>query len=425
MKKNIILKITVLFVLSVAIIISIISIYQRNGENNVIDITLKSDGTGNFSTLKSALESTKGASAKKQYVIHIYEGDYDVFNGYSKINISDVNFVGPRLKDYVSIVGEGDYKKIKLIGRLDSTIYDIATQNRVSPLNLSSINNIENVTVIGKNTRYSIHDDFNTPGLKAKRKYKNVLVYKESGNGLTPAYGAGSRNGAYYEFDNFIAISEIGTPFALHNFSKLTDKCVFKLNKVECHNLSSKDKVPLQSKFSIEFPSEMSNTKDELIMTDCYIPDGIYSFAHMDKYGMNKTGQIDFVIKGGGNTIAPNLIQSSDVGQYYIEFNEEVTRHIANSKIVKGQPLKSVGDGKVAPMTASDSSNSFIGVALTDTLVGEEVVTRYKGYLHISDTSLSKINIGDKIGIVNGSLAVVTSGDHIGECTVADYILLH
>lgn len=393
-------------------------------QSNIIDITVKADGTGQFKTLRSALEQTNDSSAEKQYNIHIYEGDYNVFSDYTIDEIINPCFSGLRLRDYVNICGEGDYKKIRLIGRLDNSIAN-EVSIRVSTLNLSSINNVENITVIGKNTRYAIHDDANTLGLKAKRKYKNVFAYKEAGNGLAPAYGAGCQNGAYYEFDNFIATSEMGTPFSLHNFSNFTEKSTFILNNVQCYNLGMGRVDSPRYNFSIEFPNEMSNTNDDIVMNGCYIPNGIYSFADMSAYGVNKTGQIDFSIKGNGNTIAPNLIENYDGKQYFIDFDEETTYYTASSKIVKGQPVKLSRDGKAIPMVDDDSNASFVGVALTDASVNEKVAIRHNGYLQPSDTSLTGISVGDKIGVVNGSLAIVTSEDYIGKCTLPNYILLN
>lgn len=389
-------------------------------------ITVKKDGSGDYTNLRAALDfANSKASKSSQYSIEMYEGDYDVFSNYTLAEIQNTSFFGPMLNDYVHLMGVGDFRKIRLIGRLDSATVDSASQNRVSPLNMKSLCNVENVTVIGRNTRYAIHDDYNTAGIPARRNYKNVHAYKEAGNGQAAAYGAGCLSGAIYEFDNFIATSEIGTPFSLHNLNNFTNRCKFVINRLECHNIGMSSASDPRYKFSVDFPSEMSNTNDEIIMTGCYIPDGIHSRADTGQFGFNTTGQIDFTIKGYGNTIAPNLITHSDGGQYYIDFNEEVTRHIASAAITKGQPLKFSERGKVVPMSSSDSSVLFMGVALTDALAGEEVVIKYKGYLHKNDTQLTNFVVGDKIGISNGSLEVVTNGDTIGKCILVDYILLN
>lgn len=168
-------------------------------------ITLKSDGTGDFTTLRSAVDSiTDADSDTKPYEIHVYPGTYNTLEGYSDAEIrsadigggyTDQSMVGVKLTDGISLIGIGDAESIVLTAELDTLSYPLSVRGNISTLNLKGTCRVENVTIKAKNLRYCVHDDFEYPK-RYTRVIKNcILIPVGRALSYNPAttYGAGIR----------------------------------------------------------------------------------------------------------------------------------------------------------------------------------------------------------------------------------------
>ena len=111
-----------------------------------------------------------------------------------------------------------------------------------------------------------------------------------------------------------------------------------------------------------------------------------------------------FKIKGLGNSYNPIV---TPVGfKYELDETEKLINSSATT-ILKGTPVKKYTFTKVVPMVNGDLSELFYGIALEDILPNAKGIIQRKGYISNNVLGLT-VSTGDKIGVVNGLLAVVT-----------------
>ncbi len=138
----------------------------RNGkilEDNYIVKTVKANGTGDYSTIASALAGITDATVNKQYKILIYSGTY--------------NEVHLQTKDYVHLYGKD--KNTCIINGAYPDETPIATMVANSTIEWSGkICDIKNLTIEITNGRYTIHDDADYNGTKTLEN----CILKHNGN---------------------------------------------------------------------------------------------------------------------------------------------------------------------------------------------------------------------------------------------------
>ncbi len=169
-------------------------------------IKVKQDGTGDYTTLRAALDAI-GIQANhltNPYRVELYPGTYNVFDDYTDeeilattVPMNDNSFVGPKLLNGVSLIGIGQPHEIILYGELDTTKFNSDIRAQLSTLNIQGSNTIENLTIIGKNTRYAVHDDFGSPqGIYTNRVVRNC-IFRGYNVAYDPhhTYGAGMPDG--------------------------------------------------------------------------------------------------------------------------------------------------------------------------------------------------------------------------------------
>lgn len=393
--------------------------------DKTVYIDVNPDGSGNLTSFRAAIDNITDSSVSKPYVIRLHEGTCNITDYYTPSEIADTNFNGPMLPDYVSIIGIGDRSKIIIQCILNSS-YDSATMSRVSALNVRSVSDLRNITIIGQDTRYALHDDWNTTGLAAVRNIIDCILIKKigTGGGLPPAYGAGCKSGASYNFEGTQFISERGYAFSLHNNRGFTAPCRHKAKN--CRFINTAIGAAGRYAHSIEILSEHSGTADTFELIGCYLSHGINNASHDGTFsgGLNTEGTIDFTITGYGNTIAPNTIYNTDGVQHVIEFCEETERQTAITTISRGTPIKYSSRGYIQAMASGDNALLFAGIAWITVAANVDCVVKKKGYIAGADVGLPSIAIGDKVGIVNGQLSIVTSGDYIGYCKFPGFVYL-
>jgi hypothetical protein len=166
-----------------------------------------------------------------------------------------------------------------------------------------------------------------------------------------------------------------------------------------------------------------SGQTDRVIMKGC----GFTGYISIIEELGNGVG-IDFKFDGYSNQKNTYGFSYTSSNNYLknLAFEDEVytVLNLSGSSISSKGIVKITGINQVSVMTTSDTAVRFYGVALEAIANGSYGKVRVAGYIRLSDTNLSTANIGDKIGIVSGALAVITSGDYIGICDVSDYIRL-
>ena len=166
-------------------------------------ISVAADGSGDYTTIRAAIDSITDNNAYNKYVIEVHEGIYNVFDDYTIDEITNTDFKGAFVNDGVSIVGVGNKDKIILYGELPLTI-DASKRNDISTLNMGGTCAIKNLTIHSKNMRYCIHDDFGAMKYQINEKRLEDLVligenlaYRVSINGVdhnSMTFGAGGGN---------------------------------------------------------------------------------------------------------------------------------------------------------------------------------------------------------------------------------------
>ena len=179
-----------------------------------ITITVDANGNGDYTSLRSAIESITDSSQRKQYRVEIFPGTYDLRQDYNSTEISASGFVGLKIPDHVSLVGVGgkEITEITWDGSEDVPASEIST------LNLQNVCSLFGLTVSANNIRYAVHDDYATTGARNVRVVENCDFVGTNLEHLQ-VYGAGQKGNADWRFYNcrFLTNDNAGTGFAIHN----------------------------------------------------------------------------------------------------------------------------------------------------------------------------------------------------------------
>ena len=381
------------------------------------EYTVKKSG-GDFSTLTEAIKAVGAGSADNPNTIYIHSGEYDILqelggdNFLRTVESTNGELQGIVVPDYVNIIGVGDVR-LKMDVPDNKTTW--ATSSRISVLNVWRHNTIKNIKITVRNTRYAVHDETNNQFANNNMKYIDCY-FEHLGNksgvwSSTQAYAAGMGSGGSYLFDNCTFKSNT-LPFSMHdNFNVESNRV--KITKCTFITGSGED--------TIRFGSYGTGAKKSVVtIENCNIDKSVKSF---EEQGNSHHGN-HFLISGGGNTVVPYITINSAGRKERIEFADEVRmlKNTSQSKITIGTPVKLVGNS-VQPLGA-DEPWLFYGVALDDIEPGTLGVIKYAGYIAKEDTGINSFLMGQRIGLVNGRLAVVNSNDFIAYATDGGNILL-
>ena len=214
-------------------------VYVIRGEIKPTVITVKSDGTGMFSTLKSAVDSISGANhVTNPYVIEVYPGTYDTLAGFTDEEIASADIgggytqdsmVGLKLRDGISLIGIGRADDIILTAELDPNDWTLAVRGNISTLNLQGQGDLENVTIIGKNIRYCVHDDFTSPINSHDRRVLRNVKFDGVNLSYSPhftTYGAGMTAPRDYLIEN----CDFGYDLGIHSNGGYAFGCTIEVN---------------------------------------------------------------------------------------------------------------------------------------------------------------------------------------------------
>lgn len=262
----------------------------------VVDI----NGSGDYTNLRSALESIADSSKKNKYIVYVKEGIYNVKSYYndSEWSVENSSFVGLFVPDFTTLVGLGDKEKVII------TAEDTIQRAFVSTLNLRNTSGLKNLTVKAKNLRYTIHDDYAQPN---QENYERVLDNCDfHGETLQRVYvyGCGIKEGANYKITNCKFITDVTSNFSflIHNntgWSKcsnvLIENCRFE---------------PVETSFGIVLSSLGTDTK----LTYVTLKGNKLKRLRLNENSATYKG-ITFKVNGYGNSItdAVQIINSDDV----------------------------------------------------------------------------------------------------------------
>lgn len=226
------------------------------------------NGLGDFTSVVDAVKSINDSSETNVYDIYINEGEYNIIEEYfGEEDYTDANDKGLSLPDYVNLIGLGDRDKVILKGEMPDSI-KYRTSQAFSTLNVKYNNNIYNMTITAYNCRYPMHDQTSNQSENCVRYIKNCIFIHKGYNG-TPytgvvdeehntteyrwgsphAYGQGTNNGSYCEFEYsmFDAQGNTGSAFLTHDNKDAVKGTEIKISHCQFNNKGTSDLINISA----------------------------------------------------------------------------------------------------------------------------------------------------------------------------------
>ena len=180
---------------------------KPKGSVNGIDITVKTDGTGDYTSVVEAVNYANAQTGDYPINIYIYSGDYDILEELggddfiSTIEDSTSERQGLSLiRNNINLIGVG---YVVLRFEMPDTVTETQSE-RVSCLNLREFSNeVKNMTLIAKNCRYTVHDEAQGVGNIVRRCENLRCIHKGNAEGLWPwttVWGGGTAKSGSYTF---------------------------------------------------------------------------------------------------------------------------------------------------------------------------------------------------------------------------------
>lgn len=272
----------------------------NNSTKKVTTVTVKQEGTGDYTSLRNCFESIK-PNENNEYIVEIYKGTYDIKSYYTAEEWNKESFVGLFVPDYVTLKGIGNKKEI--IVKAKDTVY----RQNLSTLNLKNTCSLENITVIAEKLRYAIHDDYaNNNNIYYKRYVKNCDFI---GRDLRfwSVYGSGCKNGCDWEFVdcNFEFDGEVTGKYGFSNHNNVGwdregfikfDNCRFGGEGLRFGSLNT----------------GANNINTQVKITGCKMKELLLT----EENSAAKGPGILFTVTGYGNRIEKTTIRNSDGKDY-------------------------------------------------------------------------------------------------------------
>jgi len=367
-------------------------------------VTIKKDGTGNYTNLKDCLEAI-GLTANdvlNPYRIEIYPGTYDVLDDYTDEEIANIHddddptspstqegFVGPKLLNGMSLVGIGDPSEIVLNGYLDTTEWTQKYRGQISTLNLQGTSSIENLTVIATNLRYCVHDDWQFNGAKHLKRLVKNCIFRGYNIAYSPetTYGAGCPiSGGYYEFID----CDFGENAGLHASAVQNYRLQCRLVHCKGHGFRIGDS---------SISEETQPGKSVYTFIDCdfmwirsTMPDSVSHARVMGVCGKSPLYDLPtgMLYNTGDIVIDPRTdLSVGDVVEWYADTENGPKWRTATS-----------ADTAHGVVVYEDSTDAYIQVS---------------GYVRTDRVGITSFNLGDYVGLSSGSMVVINSAtDAIG-----------
>lgn len=193
-------------------------------------LTVKKDGTGDYTSLRPAVESITDARKDNPYLIEIYPGTYDVMDDFTNDEIlayadASVKIGGIKVGDGITLRGIGNMRDVVLNGYLPTTYDKDSIRNKVATITVGGNVSIENMTIVAENIRYCIHDSYSQSVGKYKRVMKDVVLIAHTLTSGSPerTYGCGMMSPGQ---DSYFENVDFGSDLVIHDNAVVTEPTV-------------------------------------------------------------------------------------------------------------------------------------------------------------------------------------------------------
>lgn len=349
------------------------SVYKKGiAERKPHIIRVAADGSGDYTSLRDAIDSIEDNNAYNRYRIEVYPGTYNILADYTAEEINESGFEGLFVGDGISIVGIGQRDDIILYGTIDTNTYNLSKRNDISTINLAGNVELENITINTEYLRYCVHDD-KAPltHQMAVKEIKNCVFNAANMTTGAIAYGCGISNMRKLHFKDCVFNQELH----IHTANTGTYSPEVIIENCEGMVFSFAD---YNSVVDVEYM--LPNSKFTMVKGEIsYGPHNQFLF-------INQTGAI-------------NPLVDCDEGMIY---------NLANCFKAKGQitagQLVSVGrSDRSLVATAVVSSDIANGVSIGHKN-GETIIASH-GYINSNQVGITGLSVGDYITVdANGVL---------------------
>lgn len=190
-----------------------------------------------------ALNSITDNSKNNRYTINVENGIYKITSATEFLGNTSNNYPAMIVpKDYVDIIGQSKSSTI-LWAELPYDDAILTSQTALARDKFQTIwgwaddSKISNITFIGKNMRYVLHQDNPTEANKT-RYYDNCDFIFLGNKGFTRALGIGTYSGSKTYLSNGKASSPARSAFSIHNNIKFTKPSLWQFDNFYFENLS-------------------------------------------------------------------------------------------------------------------------------------------------------------------------------------------
>ena len=363
--------------------------------------------------IQDAINSITGATESNQYTVFIKNGFYYVTNG-SQYKGNPTFPAMVFMKSYIHLLGE-DINQTVIKAELplndadiDGTIKD---RNMYQTVWNNANAKIENLTLIAKNIRYTVHMD-DPSGANKEKNFKNLRCIFEGEKGYANVFGLGCWTGETVNIEN-CEITGVKSVFGTHNNTQFQKpaRYVLKNNTI---TTKANERINIQSCGSL--------LKDSIYFEGNKLPTVM---GYLDLWLRNNKAQnqdsfdhAEFRIIGNGNSkvLFDNtvngkslMIKSLSTGNSSsVKFDETSSAFslIINSKYQTGTPIRSKGNYYIENGCYVMEGSTGVSAYSFGTLDVQEGAASY-------DTGINYVSLGKRLGdcsAVNKQLKVNIDG---------------
>lgn len=401
------------------------SAWTINREIKYRIFTVRTDGTGDFSEVVTAIKNTMTsglASYYYRYIIDIGEGEFDLRSVSDMVTGGTIDQRGLFVMPYVTIRGKGKDKTTLTYyygGSNDSIM------SMVSGLNMPYESALEDLTLSVKDIRYAIHSDnpltgessdfTNTKLNNNKITLKNVcLEHLGFSSGKTPTYkvpsawGGGSWNATDREFINCDFISTEVCGFLNHDRVGITETSNFKFKDCNFITYNSDVRATATTAYSsCALISWGSDIKTNVSFENCIVNKFVALTVVTD---YNADAVIDYSVKADNDL----FIIESTTNDAHLNVNFRTSGCLesicaSSSGIVAYKP---VSKNRLYWVHGWTSGEAVQGIALNSCAQNKPCIIQTKGFIAIPLLTANTFSDGANIGY-NGSDWVVDNTNPI------------
>ena len=383
-------------------------------------INVDSSGNGDYTSFVEAISSITSSDKHHRYVVKVQEGTYNIFSELTAIGWvyggpsypNNTEQYGLFIPDYTQIIGVGNKDNIILKGEFSDS-EDATKVDAVSTINIAANVSIENVTISGKNCRYTIHCDFskgttyNAEITVLNSKFIHYGIAQVTTNNSPACWGVGFFTGQKYIFKNCEFTSYAYTAWLAHNRDvgstyEISPASVEFVNCSFNNYLQATAQTNIRRKVGCMLISWGNNLQNNISFNGCSIPRGLLMYENADGKGLN------YNVIGSGNNMPIIYYQAGSSiprSSYCVKLDDEgcVCLNNSGSDIVMGKAVKIDANGNIEELQQGEES-SFYGFAYQNIPNGTVGFVKSAGFILPEEVGVE--NVDGSTYSLNGSSLV-------------------